>query len=179
MSNINQLVYYILENKILDYPTFVQSKNYTCGPTSVQSVLSYYGININQDKIIKEMDIQSKPISEVGVTPNILIEYLRKYNLTAIPKQNLAVEDIIKNIDNKIPTIICIQSKPDYNKYDNGHYVVAIGYDLDNKLIIFHDSNISKRNSLSFSELDSRWHDQDYLGNKYEHFGILVKKIRR
>ena len=71
-------------------------------------------------------------------------------------------KDLIKYINKDIPVIVLLQAwrlKEDeewIKSYNNGHYVVAIGYTKDK--IIFEDPYSFTRNYLTFSELKQRWH---------------------
>lgn len=170
MSNINLLV---LEAVQLTFPDVRQATDHTCGASVVQAILFYYGIERREDKVSKETKT-----TKSGTDVQEIINTLNDYGLKT-DARSMFVQDLKSYIDKSIPVIIAIQAwaknkKIDYMKtYDEGHYVVVIGYDDEN--IIFEDPSIQEnRGYLSFKELEERWHDKDFNGNKLEHFGIAV-----
>jgi len=173
MSNINQLVYIVIqENKTISFPDVRQSKSFSCGASAVQAILYYYGIEIREDKLISKLNTNS----EEGTNINRIEKLFKEYNLKTKSQQLMTIDDLKSYIDKNIPVIICIQAwgdkNKDYSSYDNGHYVIAVGY--DDKNIICEDPSLNdNRGSLSYQELDKRWHDIDGK-NKLEHFGIVV-----
>ena len=60
------------------------------------------------------------------------------------------------------------------NHWKDGHYVVAVGYDI--KKIYFEDPYSYLRTYLFCNELEKRWHDLDVSANKeYKNTGIIIK----
>jgi predicted double-glycine peptidase len=56
---------------------------------------------------------------------------------------------------------------------DDGHYVVAIGFDDDH--IYFEDPSIEKtRGFMRKDQFDLRWHDQEDSGEKTSHWGLVL-----
>jgi predicted double-glycine peptidase len=170
MANINKLV---LEAVQLVFPDVRQATEYTCGASVVQAVLFYYGIESREDKISEKTKTD-----KTGTNVNDIINTLNSYNLKT-DARSMFVQDLKNYIDKSIPVIIAIQAwsknkKIDYAKtYDEGHYVVVIGYDENN--IIFEDPSILNNKAyLSYKELEERWHDKTNKKEKLEHFGIAV-----
>lgn len=169
--------------KILTFPEARQSTNFSCGASSVQAVLYYYGIDIREDKLIKIFDAQSTDIVHSGIDPDTLKERLEQQWGLKVKMGTMSLEEVKSYIDKDIPVILGIQAwrnedaaieAIDYSKsYKDGHYVVAIGY--TDKHIIFEDPSIlANRGYLTFDELERRWHDADYHGNQFEHLGLAV-----
>lgn len=158
--------------KILTLPDVRQSKDYSCGASSLQAVLAYYGETVAESELINELGTNNKR----GTLIDDLIEFVKKKNFN-VDARKMSIEDLKSYISRNIPVIILIQAwseKPINWKtnYDNGHYVVAIGYTPDG--IIFEDPWIFTKGYLSNSELDERWHDKDLLRGKVDHFGIAI-----
>ena len=73
---------------------------------------------------------------------------------------------------------------PDYHTDDNGHYVVAIGYDTDNFYFMDPSANYEgavanpRYGCLTKAELELRWHENEAKTGKpperYSHLGIVV-----
>ena len=169
--------------KIMDFPEARQSTNFSCGVASVQAVLYYYGIDLREDKLIKTFSAQPTDIIHSGVDPEDLKDKLEtKWGLKVEMAVGMNIEDLKEYANKYIPVIIAIQAwrgedgaveNTDYSAYKDGHYVVSIGY--TDKQMIFEDPSIlTNRGYLSFEDLETRWHDADYHGNKYEHLGLAV-----
>jgi predicted double-glycine peptidase len=162
--------------KIIDYPGFRQSTKYSCGVTVTQSVLIYCLGNkydMPESELFDKLNISKTG----GVDPQTIVKFLKSKGVD-ISVETLTVEDLKNNIDQNKPTIICIQAwgdEKDYtNIYKEGHYVTVIGYNNDG--LIFEDPGISGRYGfIKYGKLDSKWHDMDKYGNKYDHLGLVIK----
>jgi len=175
--------------KLIEFPETRQSTNFSCGASSVQAVLYFYGISIREDNLIQQMDVKPTSIEHSGVPPQKIVSFLSKKGLNAPLHQRMTISQLKKLIDKNIPVIIAIQawdskneSNPKEgfysNKYTSGHYIVAIGYGFSSSgepAIIFDDpSLLSNHGWMTEKELLTRWHDKDSEGNFYNHLGIPV-----
>lgn len=166
--------------KILDFPEFKQIYNYDCGATALLSVLTYFGIEIFEDEIIKI----AGTAKHIGTPVPGMLKVLKEKRLRAELKE-LTIDDLIKSIDENKPVILRIQAwslkKEDETEWKkdwkHGHYVVAIGY--DDEKIYFEDPWCSERTYLKFDELKDRWHDIDIDGKKYVNCGIVIESQRK
>jgi predicted double-glycine peptidase len=166
-------VAYLFENKLLSFPTSRQDNTSSCGATAVQSVLAYYGIDKRQDDLNKSLKI-----SKDGISYKNIIEVLKRQDLKVLAGK-MDIETVKNYINRDNPVIILIQaysadkkySKEDYN---DGHYVVVIGY--DDKHFIFEDPSLNNKNGyLPFTDLEIRWHGYgDTKNEKLINFGIAV-----
>jgi len=169
--------------KILTFPDSRQATNFSCGAASVQAVLYYYGIEVREDKLIKIFDAKPTHIVHSGIDPDTLKQKMEQLWGLKVQMGEMTIEDVKDFIDKDIPVILAIQAwrgednasdETDYTgEYKDGHYVVAIGY-TDHSMIFDDPSIPSNRAYLPFDELDTRWHDNDYHGNVYEHLGLAV-----
>lgn len=190
--------------KIIDFPESRQSTNFSCGAASTQTILYFYGTESREDKLIKEMPVypinEEKPVlptktnhtEHSGIPPKKIVKYLQSKGLKAIMAENMTIAQLKEKIKQDIPVIVAIQAwnkknygpniipKPNfYDKtYNDGHYVVAIGYGISSKgkpSIIFEDPSImANRSWLPEKEFFARWHDKDSAGNIYHQLGIYV-----
>jgi predicted double-glycine peptidase len=156
---------------IKNFPTLRQTYNYDCGANAVQSILVYYGIEIREDILIKKLKT-----TKDGTSINNIVSFLNLKRFK-IDSRKMSIEDLKFYLNKKIPVLLVLQAWKYKNilyekDYNDGHYVVAIGY-LKNK-IIFEDPSSFKRAYLFFNELEKRWHDVDVNGKKYYHHGIAV-----
>lgn len=159
------------KTKILDFPDLMQIYLYDCGATAIQAMLAYYGINIRESQILKDL----KATPRYGTSSTNVVNILNKQGLKCDIK-NMTVADLINYIDKDIPVIILIQAWDGTHKkydedYNNGHWVVMIGYDHDK--IIFEDPFTFQYSYLTRAELETRWHGQEN-GQKIKNYGIAV-----
>jgi len=162
--------------KIIDYPSFRQSTNYSCGVSQTQAALVYcFGSKYDnpESKFFKSLHVTKSG----GVDPETIVSFLKSKGCN-VESQVLSTQELKDNIDKDQPIIICIQAwgkQKDYSDiYKEGHYVTVIGY--NDKGFIFEDPSISTgRGFINYDDLDSRWHDVDKAGKKYNHLGIIIK----
>ena len=159
--------------KILKFPISKQTFDYDCGAKAMQSILTYYGIDLLEIEIIKIAKSNSD-----GTPIHGMIKVAKHFGFNA-KAEKITIDKLKKYINRKIPVILLIQAwakrkiKNWKNDWKDGHYVVAIGY--DKKRIYFEDPYAVLRTYLTYSELEERWHDIDSsTGKKYEHSGIIL-----
>ncbi|MBU1179589.1 C39 family peptidase [Patescibacteria group bacterium] len=159
--------------KILEFPELRQAYNYDCGASAIQSVLVYYGIDEEEDVIMKKAGTTKR----AGTPIKRMIKTLNSYGLKC-KAGPMTTEQVKKFIDKGHPVILDVQAWNEKKKIDwasdwaDGHYVVAIGY--DSKKIYFEDPATISRAFLTYKELEKRWHDKDTDGKKYANYGIAV-----
>ncbi|MEK6823917.1 MAG: cysteine peptidase family C39 domain-containing protein [Nanoarchaeota archaeon] len=159
--------------KILDFPELCQTYEYDCGATALEAVFIYYGIEIKEGLIIN----QAKTSKSRGTSVKHIEITAKKYGFKVDSKE-IDIPDIKKYIDKKIPVILLLQAwkgrkNLDWKKdWDDGHYVVAIGYDKEK--IYFEDPYTFERTFLKFEELKKRWHGGFAKGKKYINHGIAI-----
>lgn len=159
--------------KILNFPELRQEYSYDCGACAIQGVLMYYGIDEEGGVLMKKAGTTKK----LGTPLKGMVSTIKKYKLKC-KAGSMTIEELKKYIDKGYPVIIDIQAWKDKknvdweNNWDDGHYVVAIGY--DSRKIYFEDPGTINRAFLSYKELEKRWHDKDVDGKKYYNYGIAV-----
>jgi predicted double-glycine peptidase len=163
---------------IKNFPEYRQVYEYDCGASALQSVLVYYGLDIREGKIMT----MAKTTKKEGTTPQHLLAVAKKLGFKAEIICPLSLMDLKKYLQNGQPVIIDLQAwankQKNYSRdWNNGHYVVAIGY--DSKKIYFEDPNSMSRTYLSHQELLVRWHDIDADGKKYYNLGIVISGKKR
>jgi predicted double-glycine peptidase len=166
----------IQEVTMLDFPDSRQAASFSCGASAVQSILVYYGVDMTEVEIQKKVGTEEVFGTHIKRIKKFLDDLGFKYEEAT----NMTIKDIEKYIDKSIPVMIAIQAWPedptiDYEKdWDDGHYVVAIGY--DDKNIIFDDPSVhSQRGIIPKDELLKRWHDVDEQDEgKVIHWGLAI-----
>lgn len=168
--------------QINNFPELRQMGNYDCGPVALQAILAYWGIDVREDELIK-LCLTTK---ENGTEREGLKKAAEHFGLTC-KAASLTFDDVKEYISQQIPVLIDLQAWADHPERDwtkdweDGHYVVAIGYDKDK--IYFEDPSAFVRTFLTIEELKSRWHDVTDDGKKFYSWAMAVigdpKKIRR
>jgi predicted double-glycine peptidase len=159
----------------IQVPLTRQGKDYTCGVAALQSVLHYYGEEFREDDLIEKL----QPTREEGTRYTRMADFARSLNFHVEIFTGMTVADLKKWIDEKRPVIVSIQAwaeRPvNYSgDWDDGHYVVAVGYDREN--IYFMDPSIlGNYGYISIGEFMKRWHDRD---NKkiLDQFGMIISR---
>lgn len=164
--------------KILDFPEIKQTFKYDCGACALESVFSYYGLDVFENEIIEV----AKTVSGSGTSIYGMLHAVTHFGLK-VDLKTLSIKELKKYINKKVPVILRIQAwtskeNVDWEKdWKDGHYVVAIGYDKEK--IYFEDPWSIKRTFLSYEELEKRWHDIDIDGKKYCNYGIVIRGKRK
>lgn len=159
--------------KILPFPELRQAYDWDCGASAIQSILIYYGLDVRAGLIIKAAGTNY----DHGTVPANMKAVFKSYKLKCRAGK-MTVQEIKDCIDKKIPVILLLQAwthqeNVDWeNDWEDGHYVVAIGY--DKKRIYFEDPYALSRTYLTDAELMKRWHHRDNTGKKYLNWGLVV-----
>jgi predicted double-glycine peptidase len=159
--------------KIIDFPEVRQGKNYTCGASSTQAILYYYGISYREDELENFLNTSKGK----GTHPQDIINFFKKLGFKVEGKQKMTIADLKKYLNKKIPILVAYQAWPDKsidykNDWKDGHYSVVIGIEGDK--IIFEDPSIINKGYIKTEEFIKRWHDVEWGGKKYIHYGIMI-----
>lgn len=145
---------------VLNVVDIRQATPYTCGVSSSQVILNYFGIDKREDQLAGQFGTTE----ENGTSPSQIIAGLKSYGLTASLKENTTLEELKENIKNKIPTMVAIQAWSDNpptdrnNEWEDGHWVIVIG--MDDQNVYFEDPVLlGTRGWISKDEFLQRWHD--------------------
>jgi predicted double-glycine peptidase len=164
------------KENVMKLPRTRQGTDHTCGVSSLQSILGYYGEDIREDKLAKETGATSE-----GVKYTAIADFARSKGLHVEVKLNMTVADLRAALDQRRPTIVALQAWRDKpgdwaNDWEDGHYVVAIGYDKDN--FYFMDPSVLGNYAfIPVEEFLTRWHDVDQDNvTKVIHAGISIWK---
>lgn len=179
MIDINELsIWASLETgNELAVPNIRQETDYTCGPSALQAVLTYFGHDINETELVRECG--TTPLE--GTPISTMIEVLRNHGMTVITRSDLTPEKIADILQSGSLVIIALQAWSEDNppangyseRWDSGHYVIPIEVTKD--AILFADSAIGGRRSyLTIPEFMSRWHSEDFQHMYQEGFGIII-----
>lgn len=158
--------------RILEFPKMRQTFAFDCGPKALQAVLVYYGIEVRSDVLMRRTRATAD-----GSPVRAIVETALLYGLTCTSKP-MTLPEVQRYIDRGIPVILLLQAwaerKPvDWGEcWNEGHYVVAIGY--DDEKVYFEDPSSFGRTFLTNDELMARWHDRDTEGKEFINHGIAL-----
>lgn len=156
---------------LIRVPLARQNLDYTCGVAALQSILGYYGF----DKRLDVLSAEVKPDPNDGTNYLNLANYAKSLGFAVSIRTDMTLDELKENIDKKQPVLLAIQawaeSKSSYSSKQNedGHYVVAIGYD-DKNFYFMDPSTLGHYTYIPTEEFVARWHDYDSFNKK-----ILVR----
>jgi predicted double-glycine peptidase len=165
-------------DKLVKVPLTRQATEYTCGVSALQSVLAYYGDEVREDRLAKAC----KSNYANGTRFSRMAQLAKSKGYSVEIKTDNSLDDLQALLDKKWPVICLIQawhgSDIDYaNDWDDGHYVVAIGYDNDN--VYFMDpSTIGNYTFIPKKEFLDRWHDRETKKKVLKHFTMVLTKSK-
>ena len=168
--------------KILNtVPDVRQSTPYTCGASSLQAVLNYWGTDQREDELVALLGVTP----EEGTSPENIVEVARQFNYSAELRENLTLADLETSIAAGVPVIIAAQayagndSIPYTQDWEDGHYMVVIGVDSEN-VYLEDPAILGSRGVIPRLEFLTRWHDatgtspDDLPAQKFQHPGIFI-----
>lgn len=163
---------------LIRVPLCRQATNYTCGVSALQSILYYYGDEFRED--ILAANVAADSYSGTGYLN--IADFADSLGYNVEYDTNLTIDYLKNSIDSGIPVIVAIQAWTDspqinwVNDWDDGHYVVAIGYDEYN-FYFMDPSTLGNYAYIPLNEFISRWHDtdSDWI-TPLENFGIRIWK---
>lgn len=150
---------------LMRLPKTPQQNQYYCGPASLQSILAYYGTEMLQQSIGREV----KTTAVSGTPVSSMVAFLQAKGFKAEIRRGMTHFELRQKLDARHPLILMIQAwsgkaETDWaNTWDCGHYVVAIGYD-DRRIFVMDPYIVSSYGWLTWDDLDLRWHDHGHDG---------------
>ena len=168
-------------------PLIRQKVDYSCGDVSTLSVLRYW--KYADYKSTKESDLFAplKTTKHDGTDPKPITDYLNGVpGLSAELRTGDAVTltDLEEAVDRGEPTIVDLQAWQDVprvrdrapwaNDWDDGHYIVLVGYDAEN-FYYMDPSTAGHYTYIPKDQFFERWHDVVGKTNVHtDHITIFV-----
>jgi hypothetical protein len=148
-----------------------QVTNYSCGAVAGMTVMSYYGMPVNnsdtdEDRIAHEMN--QNVTDTTGINPAQLTQWLNRQGMNATWGTGGSRKMLRENLRNGIPTLV---EWIDWG----GHWVVVVGYDtrstenIWDDVILFadsvdcHDDRVDGITYFNYGEFDAMWFDAHYF----------------
>jgi ABC-type bacteriocin/lantibiotic exporter with double-glycine peptidase domain len=146
-----------MKSVMLTFPDSRQGTIDLCGIACIQAIMYYYGRSFIQSNLVEMTNMNT----ETGIEPEQMVAFFKEQGLETY-FGSMTIEDVKSYIDKGIPVVLLIQAwvadyPVDYaNISEEGHYVVAIGYD-DEKIIFDDPALMANRGYISYEELLTRW----------------------
>lgn len=149
----------------LKIPFYKQDTDHTCGPTSLQMVLSFLG-DFKSEKSLSE---EAHTNHDVGTKHNAMIETARKEGFYCYVNNDSSWDEIKKFITKGLPSIIHF-AEP---QSEEEHYAVVVGFEKNK--IILNDPWNGKNFKMKKKEFLARWSGSQ--GNhKYKKWIMVISK---
>lgn len=166
-----------LPSNVIRVPLTRQATSYTCGVSALQSVLGYWGEAHREDELAKAC----KSNYQQGTAYQRIAKYAQSQGFKVDIRKQMKLQELKALLDQKLPVICLIQAWPersvDYAKdWEDGHYVVAIGYD-DSRMYFMDPSTLGNYTYIPTSQFEQRWHDTDGKERLFN-FGMIISKER-
>ncbi|HEU4758514.1 MAG TPA: C39 family peptidase [Dehalococcoidia bacterium] len=141
-----------------------QGATNSCGTTSLAMIESYFGHPTTHQQIDPEIRAFN-----LGTAPDDIASYANSHDLRASVKNEGSLEDLAKNVDRGVPTMVLTDApgnKPDPKNGEN-HYVVVTGYQRDasgkiTKIDVADPWGVKRE--MDAKDFDSRWAKGKQLG---------------
>lgn len=164
-----------LPKNLIRVPLVQQATDYTCGVAAVQSILMYWGDEYREDQLVPLLKCKAVH----GTNYVNIANFAKQQGFNVQIKKNMTVAELSAQIDKRRPVICLIQAWPDKpvnfaNDWDDGHYVVAVGYD-DKNFYFMDPSTLGNYTYIPRKEFERRWHDVQ-KDIKLVHFGMTIWK---
>jgi predicted double-glycine peptidase len=151
-----------------EIPTYQQQFNYSCGPSSLLTVLQALGFaNESEISLMNEMGTNWM----VGTNLSQMISAVERRGLSALALQKASIRDIRESLTRGRVVIILYQAwsnetVPYINVWDSGHFSVVFGIDKDNNLLVMDPWTGVLGYIPSEYFYFSRWHAPDPYGDQ-------------
>jgi predicted double-glycine peptidase len=159
-----------------------QSTEYSCGASALQSVLSYWGKDLDEEELMKLL--HTTP--ESGTYPEDLVKVARELGFEADVKENLTIDDVAESTKMGNPVIILGQAwrsreeseKSVAHDWEDGHYVVILA--VDKEYVYFEDPYVRMGKGFTPRQtFEEHWHN---IGGKTStdtskqmHLGVFIR----
>ena len=153
-----------------------QTFDFDCGAKALQIVMAYYGIDIPEGELMKELRIDAD-----GVSVQNMISVAEAKGFKVVAQCRFSLDEVRRVVDGKHPVIVLVQAWAERymtldawkSDNDDGHYVIVIAHSGD--IIVFEDPSSFHRTWMTEEEFMARWHDVDpKTQQKLEHFGMVL-----
>ena len=142
-------------SKVIENVPFVKQKDNFCGPAAMVSIFKFYGQDITQEEVAKEVYTPKLKGALISDMENFA-DKMGYNTMTTNGDQNL----LVSLIDEGIPPIVLV----DRGKWivTVPHYYVVYGYNKSRNTFILH-TGYEGNQEIEFSEFDGQWKKMNRL----------------
>jgi predicted double-glycine peptidase len=141
-----------------------QTTEYSCGACALQSVMSYWGKDVDEAELMKLLGTTP----EEGTWPEDLVRVAREQGLEAELKADLTLDEVQRATDQGHPVIVLGQVwrsnksgeplAPVAEEWDCGHWFIAL--DVDKDYVYFQDPYVRMgKGFVPRKRFESAWHN--------------------
>lgn len=158
-----------------------QTTEYSCGACALQSVMSYWGKDIDEAELMKLLGTTP----EEGTYPEALVRVAREQGLEAELKSDLTLADVQQATSLGHPVIVLGQvwrsaqggESPAAEEWDCGHWFIAL--DVDQDYVYFQDPYVRMgKGFVPRKAFEDAWHNVmggDRSKPVQNHVGIFIR----
>ena len=144
------------QQKLANFPLVFQKFNW-CAFASMEMVFKYYGFDVDQDAIYKNLNARRRSTVREGegLDPRTVARFMSRAGLNVDYHEEGDLEAVKSYIDKGIP-VICGRIAP--GKWEGTrHMAVIIGYDDVYKSVVLADPGYGREISITYDEFMDEW----------------------
>lgn len=170
-----------LGSKKLPVLPFRQEFDYDCGKATVKTLLGSMGVSLN-DSVLQDMLGTNR---KTGTHPSRIVNTLKNLGLSFKEVVGAKISDLEELLTNNYYCLVVYQawgSENEHKKLESGHYSLAYG--VDGEVVHLADPLAEESDGyglgdglryLKKEEFDKDWVDEDWDGNRYDHWMLAIK----
>lgn len=152
VENDRQLQVFQNGSRVIDNVPFIrQGKDNTCGQAVITAMLNYWGMDVEYQQVVNEANPGNLP-----TTDQALAGFLRKKGMNAQAFRGGKLDNLIAEINKGRPTPVLL----DFGGISQEHYVIVVGYNLEKKTMIVHDSLEGPYIEMPMTSFTKMWENQ-------------------
>jgi uncharacterized protein YvpB len=144
------------QQKLQNFPLVFQKRNW-CAFASMEMVFKYYGFDVDQDAIFKNLNARRRSTVREGegLDPRTVARFMSRAGLNVDYHEEGDLEAVKSYIDKGIP-VMCGRIAP--GKWEGTrHMAVIIGYDDVYKSVVLADPGYGREISIGYDEFMDEW----------------------
>ena len=150
---------------VLQVEYIPQTESWDCGPACLTSVMRHYG----STRTLDDVKGQLKETDDGGT---LVLEMISGARLNGfhVELSNSSINELRRSLFDGKPLILFLHPYPDFVRCigRRGHYVVAVGYDDDEREVVMHSGDEAYA-VMSYRELQLEWSRASFIA-------LLVEK---
>ncbi len=144
------------QQKLANFPLVLQKRNW-CAFASMEMVFKYYGFDLDQDAIYKNLNARRRSTVREGegLDTRTVARFMSRAGLNVDYREEGDLEAVKSYIDKGIP-VMCGRIAP--GKWEGTlHMAVIIGYDDIYKAVVLADPGHGREISIDYDEFMDQW----------------------